>query len=176
MEMPTSKEQVIVRCRKRPICSVIETRSFVSRSTSDATVIGFADRQRNSRSSTSPRPIVGHSYSSTPRENSPPPIIREAPPHAPHVDPYPQYFTRVVRHNQSSHSGPEQYQSTSYEQQYHGAPAQPSHQQFVAGPPTGQSNAWLTELLSENGTSSAAPPHLLGKTRSIHALNWQFSV
>ena len=102
-----------------------------------------------------------------PRERTPPPIIiREAPPHAPQFDPHPQYFTRVIRHDEPSFAGPDQYQSMNYDQQQFNGAQQGHHfqqqqneQQFGGG----QSNAWVTELISDNGTSSAAPPHLLGK-------------
>jgi hypothetical protein len=115
-----------------------------------------------------------------PRERTPPPIIiREAPPHAPQVNTNPQYVTRVVRHTESSYASPPQQQ---YQQHYesvnngtvnydqfngiqHG-------NQYTNGlnhfgeqqqqPPQQQQTAWITELVSSNGQTSAAPPNLLG--------------
>lgn len=87
-----------------------------------------------------------------PREKTPPPIvIREAPPPMPQVDRNPQYVTRVVRQHQQSttFSNGDQYSAGDF-------------QQFQTMQPNvhGQQN-WLTEVVSDNGMSSAAPPHLL---------------
>ncbi len=114
-----------------------------------------------------------------PREKTPPPIIiREAPPHLPHVDTNPQYVTRVVRHTDSSYSSPPQPPPPQQQQQYQhyesfgngtinydqfnglqtGNPYTNGKNQFG----NQQETAWVTEVVSDNGTTSAAPPHLLG--------------
>ena len=87
-----------------------------------------------------------------PREKTPPPIvIREAPPPMPHVDRNPHYVTRVVRHQQTTtYNNGDQYSSGDYQQ----------FQGIEQNPPHGQNN-WFTELVSDNGATSAAPPHLL---------------
>ena len=101
------------------------------------------------------------------REKTPPPIvIREAPPNQPYVDRNPQYVTRVVRQGESSYSSPpQQYQQ--YQSFGNGAI---NYDQFN-GLQTGnqQESAWVTEVVSGNGTTSAAPQHLLGKS-NIHPL------
>jgi hypothetical protein len=104
-----------------------------------------------------------------PREKTPPPIIiREAPPHIPHVDTNPQYMTRVVRQTDASYSMPQQYQQTLNHQtvdyeQFNGI--QNGHDYTHGTNHFGeqQSTAWITELVSNNGATSTAPPHLLGR-------------
>lgn len=127
-----------------------------------------------------------------PREKTPPPIvIREAPPHAPQVDRNPQYVTRVVRHTESSYSSPYQPPPQLLQQQ------QQQYQQYESfgngainydefnGLQTGnqytnelnhfggeqqqeqQETAWVTEVVTGNGSTTAAPPYLLGKLISF---------
>ena len=88
-----------------------------------------------------------------PREKTPPPIvIREAPPPMPHIDRQPQYVNRVIRQNETSYQMPthQQYQHyESYTNNYN--------------PSTGsqEETAWVTEIVSNDGKTSAAPAHLL---------------
>ncbi len=118
-----------------------------------------------------------------PREKTPPPIvIREAPPHAPQVNTNPQYVTRVVRHTGSSYPSPPQrppqHQQQQQQQQYQHYESfgngtvnygqfngiQNGNQYTNRINPFGdqQQTGWVTEVVSDNGTTSAAPPHLLG--------------
>ena len=114
-----------------------------------------------------------------PREKTPPPIIiREAPPHAPHIDTNPQYVTRVVRQTETSYSSPpfrpqqqqhEQHQEQQQYQQYESFGNRTVNYDQFNGIQNGidnlgepQETAWVTELVSSNGTTSAVPPHLLG--------------
>lgn len=84
-----------------------------------------------------------------PREKTPPPIvIREAPPAMPHVDRNPHYVTRVVRQHQQQ------------------------HQQMGPTFNNVEQNNWFTEVVSDNGATSAAPPHLLDDI--YRAFNNQF--
>jgi hypothetical protein len=113
-----------------------------------------------------------------PREKTPPPIvIREAPPQAPYVDTNPQYVTRVVRHTESSYSSPPQTQQQQQQQYHHYGSygnGTVNYDQFN-GIQNGnqytnrinqfgdqQQPAWITEIVSDNGATSAAPPHILG--------------
>jgi hypothetical protein len=111
-----------------------------------------------------------------PREKTPPPIIiREAPPQMPHVDTNPQYVTRVVRQTESSYSSPPQKQQQQQQYQHfesfgNGTVNYDQFNGLQTGNPYGnginqfgnqQEPAWVTEVVSDNGATSAAPPHLL---------------
>lgn len=123
-----------------------------------------------------------------PREKTPPPIvIREAPPHMPHVNRNPQYVTRVVRHNEPSYSSPHQpppqHQQQQYQQYESFGNDTINYDQFN-GLQTGnqftneinpfgdqQQQAWVTEIVGDNGLTSAAPPHLLGRLVFVFLFN-----
>ncbi|CAF2482099.1 unnamed protein product [Rotaria sp. Silwood2] len=209
VEMPTYKQQVIVRYLRPP--------------TPPSPGPLIIKEIREPQPAAAP-PIVIRTRA--PREKTPPPIvIREAPPNLPHIDTNPQYVTRVVRNNESSYSSPpfrqqqqqqprqyQQYQQQQQQQQYqqqkqqYQQQQQQQYQQYQQYPQQRQQyqqqqqpyqqygsfdNAavnydqfndiqignqygsglnnfggqqqpkWITEVVSSNGTTSTAPPHIL---------------
>ncbi|CAF0844539.1 unnamed protein product [Adineta steineri] len=187
VEMPTYKQQVIVRYLRPP--------------TPPSPGPLIIKEVREPPAAAAPPLVI---RTRAPREKTPPPIvIREAPPCAPHVDLNPKYVTRVVRHNESNYSSSPQQQQRQFQQQqqYHQLQQQhqPQHhpqqqqqqqqQQFqhfntfengtvnydqFNGIQNGnqftneinsfgdqQHGGWVTEVVSSTGTTSAAPPHLL---------------
>jgi hypothetical protein len=196
-EIPTYKQQVIVRYRKK------EFKHFfilyfifiylVRPPTPPSPGPLIIKEVREPQPAAAPPLII---RTRAPREKTPPPIIiREAPPHAPHVDTNPQYVTRVIRHTGSSYSSPLPPQQQHHHHHYHHEQQrqqqqqqqQQQHQQYQSfengtvnydqfnGIQNGnqfrngtnhfaepQETAWVTELVSSNGSTSAAPPHLLG--------------
>ena len=119
-----------------------------------------------------------------PREKTPPPIIiREAPPNMPQVDTNPRYLTRTVRQNESPYSSSsvlpqrQQHYQQHYQQQYHSFDSDRINYNQYYGIQNGnpytnavnpygdqQQTEWITELVSSNGTTSAAPSRLLSKS------------
>jgi hypothetical protein len=158
VEMPTYKQQVIVRYLRPP--------------TPPAPGPLIIKEVRAPQPAAAPPLVI---RTRAPREKTPPPIvIREAPPQVPHIDTNPQYVTRVVRHAESSYASPQQQQQQQQHQQqyqhyesfgngtvnydqYHGLQQPRGHNQFADQ----QQTAWVTEVVSDNGTTSAAPAHLL---------------
>lgn len=161
MEMPQYKQQVIVRYLRPP--------------TPPSPGPLIIKEVREPQPAVAP-PLVIRTRAQ--REKTPPPIvIREAPPQAPQVNTNPQYVTRVIRQNESSYSSPPQPQQQQYQQyqQYESFGTGPVNYDQFNGFHAGnqytsginqfgnqqQQPAWVTEVLSDNGAPSAAPPHLL---------------
>ncbi|UJR08658.1 hypothetical protein I4U23_012917 [Adineta vaga] len=172
MEMPTYKQQVIVRYLRPP--------------TPPSPGPLIIKEVREPQAAAAPPLVI---RTRAPREKTPPPIIiREAPPLVPHIDSHPKYITRVVRNNEPSFPSPSQRQHQQQlqqqQQQYQQAP--PQYQQFdsfdagtvnyeqfngiqnenrfnneISSFGDQQHAGWVTEVVSNNGITSAAPPHLL---------------
>ncbi|CAF0998719.1 unnamed protein product [Rotaria magnacalcarata] len=97
IEMPTYKQQVIVRYLRPP--------------TPPSPGPLIIKEVREPQPAAAPPLVI---RTRAPREKTPPPIvIREAPPQIPHIDTNPQYVTRVIRNNEPSYSS-----SLSQQQQY----------------------------------------------------------
>jgi len=160
VEMPTYKQQVIVRYLRPP--------------TPPSPGPLIIKEVREAQAAPAPPLVI---RTRAPREKTPPPIvIREAPPPVPHVDTNPQYVTRVVRHTESSYSSPPQPQQQQQKQYQHYesyGSGTINYDQFNAVQTRNQytneinqfgdqqQQAWVTEIVSDNGATSAAPPHLL---------------
>ncbi|CAF3871595.1 unnamed protein product [Rotaria sordida] len=195
VEMPTYKQQVIVRYLRPP--------------TPPSPGPLIIKEVREPQAAAAP-PIVIRTRA--PREKTPPPIIiREAPPNQPYINTNPQYLTRVVRNSQSSYSSPpsrqpqyqqqyqqyqqqqqqyQQQQQQQYQQQYQQQRQQYQQQPYEQYGPLDngtvnydqfndiqignqygsginnlgqqqQQPKWITEVVSSNGTTSVAPPHIL---------------
>jgi hypothetical protein len=156
VEMPTYKQQVIVRYLRPP--------------TPPSPGPLIVKEVREPQPAAAPPLVI---RTRAPRERTPPPIIiREAPPQLPQVDTNPQYVTRVVRHTESSYLSPpqQQQQYQHYESFGNGTVNYDQFNDLQTGNPYGnginpfgnqQEPNWVTEVVSDNGTTSAAPPHLL---------------
>jgi len=155
VEMPTYKQQVIVRYLRPP--TPPEPGPLIVKEV------------REPQPAAAPPLVI---RTRAPREKTPPPIvIREAPPQAPHIDTNPRYVTRVVRHNESYSSQPQHpqfetignnntfnfdpYTAHSNENQFNTATSSANY--YGEQKPT----AWITELVSSNGATTAAPAHLI---------------
>jgi len=181
--MPTYKQQVIVRYRKKKkIFSRYLFRFFfhyylVRPPTPPSPGPLIIKEVREPQPAAAPPLVI---RTRAPREKTPPPIvIREAPPHFPQVDTNPQYVTRVVRHTESSYSSPppppqQQQQYQQYQQyesfgngtvnydQFNGIQNGNQYSNGINHFGDQQETAWVTEVVSNDGTASAAPAHLLG--------------
>jgi len=160
MEMPQYKQQVVVRYLRPP--------------TPPSPGPLIIKEVREPQPAPAPPLVI---RTRAPRERTPPPIvIREAPPQAPQVNTNPQYVTRVIRQNESAYSLPPQPQQQQYQQyqqydsygtgtvnydQFNGLQAGNQYAGGINQFGNQQQPAWLTEVVSDNGAASAAPPHLL---------------
>jgi len=164
IEAPTYKQQVIVRYLRPP--------------TPPSPGPLIIKEVREPQAAAAPPLVI---RTRAPREKTPPPIIiREAPPHVPQIDTNPRYVTRVARHTESSYLSPhqqQQYQSydsfgngTVNYNQFNGIQntnpysngANPySNGTNHYGEQQQQQTAWVSEIVSNNGTTSAASAHFL---------------
>lgn len=154
MEMPTYKQQVIVRYLRPP--------------TPPSPGPLIIKEVRDPQPEPAPPLVI---RTRAPREKTPPPIvIREAPPTMPHVDRNPQYVTRVVPSNPGQFSQNQNYaafQQASFNQNpynsFSGGNFQYGQvQQTVNNHSYGmQPSSWMTEVVSDNGATTTAPPELL---------------